>query len=141
MLTEKSGIPRIKEALEANEWDNQGDANDGIDQDAIDDISAAQDPENMDFGLGQAPDLESLKKAIWADATTADAEEEEQDAKKNRGQEDRDTDKVDIGDEDVAKVEAMMRKLQAAREAGETMSETQRRKMAAKAVQEVMREL
>lgn len=94
----------------------------------------------MDFGLGQAPDLESLKKAIWAGATTAEAEEE-QHAKKDRGQEDEDTHKDDIGDEDVAKVEAMMRKLQAAREAGETMSETQRRKMAAKAVQEVMREL
>ncbi len=79
----------------------------------------------MAFGLGQT-DLETLKKAIFGNQ---DPEEGE-----GNGKDD------EIGDEDVAKVEAMMRKLQAAREAGETMGEAQRRKMAAKAVEEVMRE-
>jgi hypothetical protein len=44
-------------------------------------------------------------------------------------------------DDDIAKVETMMRKLQAVREAGEGMGEAQRRRMAARAVEEVMREL
>ncbi|KAJ3474913.1 hypothetical protein NLG97_g9643 [Lecanicillium saksenae] len=93
---------------------------------ATDKVPAHLDPENMEFGLGQV-DIETLKKAIFAGAAQDDADDD-------KGEE-------EIGDEDVAKVEAMMRKLQAAREAGETMSETQRRKMAAKAVEEVMREL
>ncbi|KAM3473552.1 hypothetical protein MY8738_008314 [Beauveria namnaoensis] len=126
---EKSGIPRVKEALEANEWDLAS-----ADEPPLDDevankhiLDDALDPENMDFGLGQA-DLEKLKKAIFANQGP------EQDLEDDRKGD-------DIGDEDVAKVQAMMSKLQAAREAGETMSETQRRKMAAKAVEEVMREL
>lgn len=44
-------------------------------------------------------------------------------------------------DEDVTKVEEMMRKLHAVREAGAGMGQEQRRRMAARAVEEVMREL
>ncbi|KAJ6779740.1 hypothetical protein PWT90_02083 [Aphanocladium album] len=122
---EKSGIPRVKEALEANEWD-LGSADDEEDVEDGGKQETDLDPENLDFGLGQV-DLETLKKAIFAG---------DQDSHHDKGKNDQ-----DIGDEDVAKVEAMMRKLQAAREAGETVTETQRRKMAAKAVEEVMREL
>ena len=128
---EKSGIPRVKEALEANEWD-QASSVDELPSDEEDNDSkqtadkALDDPEHMDFGLGQS-DLETLKKAIFANQYPEGQDEN------SKGEE--------IGDEDVAKVEAMMHKLQAAREAGETMGEAQRRKMAAKAVEEVMREL
>lgn len=80
----------------------------------------------MDFGLGQS-DLKALNKAIFANQDSEGLDETSNDE--------------EVGDEDVAKVEAMMRKLQAVREAGETMSEAQRRKMAAQAVEEVMREL
>lgn len=47
----------------------------------------------------------------------------------------------ELGDEDIAKVEKMMRKLQAAKEMGEGMNEAQRKRLAARAVEEVMREL
>lgn len=47
----------------------------------------------------------------------------------------------ELGDEDIAKVEKMMRKLQAARDMGEGMGEAQRKRLAARAVEEVMREL
>ncbi|KAM3507574.1 hypothetical protein MY11210_007082 [Beauveria gryllotalpidicola] len=126
---EKSGIPRVKEALEANEWDLVSAHEPPFDDEVANKHTSddALDPENMNFGLGQA-DLETLKNAILAN------QGQEQDLQEDRKEE-------DVGDEDVAKVQAMMRKLQAAREAGETMSETQRRKMAAKAVEEVMREL
>lgn len=129
-MAEKSGIPRVKEALEANEWDDVS-ADASSEEGDGKQVSAPSDPEDMEFGLGQV-DLETLKKAIFAPDTEDDTKEENDDDGKEE---------EDIGDQDVAKVEAMMRKLQAAREAGETMTETQRRRMAAKAVEEVMREL
>ncbi|OAA67786.1 alpha-/gamma-adaptin-binding protein p34 [Akanthomyces lecanii RCEF 1005] len=127
---EKIGIPRVKEALEANEWD-QASSVDGLPSDEDSDSKqtpdrALDDPENMGFGLGQS-DLETLKKAIFVNQDSEGQDENSRDE--------------EVGDEDVAKVEAMMRKLQAAREAGETMSEAQRRKLAAQAVEEVMRQL
>ncbi len=75
--------------------------------------------------------MESLRKAIWAGAGTATT------GVATEGEEVDD----EIDDDDVAKVEKMMRKLQAAREAGQTMGEAQRRRMAAKAVEEVMKEI
>lgn len=47
----------------------------------------------------------------------------------------------ELDDDDIVKVENMMRKLQAVREAGEGMGEAQRRRLAARAVEEVMKEL
>lgn len=47
----------------------------------------------------------------------------------------------DLDEEEIAKMEKMMRKLQAVREAGEGIPEEQRRRMAARAVEEVMKEL
>lgn len=49
--------------------------------------------------------------------------------------------KSELDAEDVEKVEKMMRKLQAVREAGEGMGYEQRRRMAARAVEDVMKEL
>lgn len=49
--------------------------------------------------------------------------------------------KSELDDEDVEKVERMMRRLQAVREAGEGLGYEQRRRMAARAVGEVMKEL
>ncbi|OAA53857.1 alpha-/gamma-adaptin-binding protein p34 [Cordyceps fumosorosea ARSEF 2679] len=131
---EKAGIPRVKEALEANEWDLGSADEPHPDEEhatadgkqAADGAAALEDLENMDFGLGQT-DLDVLKRALF---THQDSEQDGPDKSEQ-----------DVNDQDVAKVEAMMRRLQAAREAGETMGETQRRKMAAKAVEEVMREL
>jgi hypothetical protein len=47
----------------------------------------------------------------------------------------------DLSEDEVAKVEVLMRKLQATREAGKGMSQEQRRGMAARAVEKAMREL
>ncbi|TQV94847.1 alpha and gamma adaptin binding protein p34 [Cordyceps javanica] len=155
---EKSGIPRIKEALEANEWDlgsadelpsgeeeaasasaegekKKKDEGDGK-QRSSDDDKALLGPDDMDFGLDRAADLETLKKALFANSQ--EQQQQQQQGYYNDGEEE---EEQDIDEQDVAKVEAMMRKLQAAREAGETMGEAQRRKMAAKAVEEVMRQL
>ena len=60
-------------------------------------------------------------------------------AKSNAGHEGDVEDELD--DEEVVKVEKMMRKLQAVKEAGEGLPDAQRRRMAARAVEEVMKEL
>lgn len=60
-------------------------------------------------------------------------------AQSNAGHEGDVEDEVD--DDDVVKVDKMMKKLQAVRDAGEGLPDAQRRRMAARAVEEVMKEL
>lgn len=100
-VAERTGIARVREALEANDW-AQADSRPGSDfgdfATGAADAPGPDDPESLDFGLGAA-------------------------------------------DDEVAKLERVMRRLQAVREAGTGMGEAQRRKMAARAVAEAMREL
>ncbi|PNY27583.1 Uncharacterized protein TCAP_02492 [Tolypocladium capitatum] len=164
---EKTGIARVKEALEANDWaqadtssppSDFGDfeAAEG-DQPGDDDDGKELDPESLDFGFDRA-DFEGLKRAIWSSgldgcddaeaakldvndgsanqAADAAGRQEMQPKKGDDAEEGPDDD-----DNDVVRVERMMRKLQAVRDAGAAVGEAQRRKMAAKAVAEVMREL
>lgn len=147
---EKTGIPRVREALEANDWaqvsDDLSDFGDFKAGDGEDD-GKDLDPDNLDFGYDRA-DFEGLKAAIWSSGMPEQEDEKET----------KDTDtktpgadtllksteeggKSELDDEDVDKVEKMMRKLQAVREAGEGMGYDQRRRMAARAVEEVMKEL
>ncbi|KAM0477424.1 hypothetical protein ACHAPX_005736 [Trichoderma viride] len=149
---EKTGIPRVREALEANDWEHLdgGDPFPDLDEVHSAKSDGAEDfnPESLEFGVDRS-DFEGLRMAIWEtshretgdseNADTAKAPEASDvaggsaaDAKDEAGE---------LGDEDIAKVEKMMRKLQAAKEMGEGMSEAQRKRLAAKAVEEVMREL
>lgn len=73
-----------------------------------------------------------MKQAIWEAGQDGGG----QGKGKGNGEEDEEPD-----DEEVAKMERMMMKLQAVREAGEGMPEEQRKRMAARAVGEVMKEL
>lgn len=157
-IIEKTGIPRVREALESNDWEQ---LDDGLLSDFDETRSGKSDdaedfdPESLDFGVDRS-DFEGLRMAIWetgrldtgnADNTSPKQAEADQskaadvavgtaaDIKDGEAQD------RDLDDEDVAKVEAMMRKLQAAREMGEGMSEAQRKRLAARAVEEVMREL
>lgn len=136
------GIARVKEALEANDWE-QGDL-DLSDEDEVDkEPSMAED---LDFGIDKK-DMEELRKAIFGDADAELVKTEQVQGKTDETKDSKDDhtkdakeDETGVDEDDVAKVEAMMRKLQAAREAGEGMSEAQRKKMAAKAVAEVMKD-
>ena len=73
-----------------------------------------------------------MKQAIWE---AGQVDEGEGSDSKKKGQDE------DLDDEEIARMDMMMRKLQAVREAGEGMPEEQRKRMAARAVQEVMKEL
>ncbi|KAF7547130.1 hypothetical protein G7Z17_g7942 [Cylindrodendrum hubeiense] len=163
---EKTGIARVKEALETNDWteielpfseSDFGDFETGStkeDEDEAVDDKKDLNPEKMGFGFDQA-DFDGLRRAIWEagqdqtgeDQTGEDAVKDVQ-AEGDEKKKDAPGDKVledgglgDMDEEEVAKVEKMMRKLQAVREAGEGMGEEQRKRMAARAVEEVMREL
>ncbi|KAM0421510.1 hypothetical protein ACHAPT_010684 [Fusarium lateritium] len=152
---EKTGIARVKEALEANDWSqlelplsdsdfgdfetSSAKAND--DEDHGDEL----DPQKMGFGFDKA-DFEGLRRAIWE--AGQDIEEPSGPSKAEAESKDKTSEEAtarggfeDLDDDDIAKVEKMMRKLQAVREAGEGMGEEQRKRMAARAVEEVMKEL
>lgn len=157
-LSEKMGIPRVLEALESNDWDSLataddedqlaalgGDANPGADEDDGVDL----DPENLDFGFDRE-DFEGLKKAIWEARVEREGEGGDDQA---TGGKPSDLDQApaqtrnaddggdDLGDEDIQKVEQMMRKLQAVKDMSAGLPEDQKKRMAAKAVGEVMKEL
>jgi len=158
---ERMGIARVKEALEANDWaslddhDALSDFGEFEDPDEKDDQKDL-DPENMGFGFDRAG-FEGLRKSIWTSGQVQDEKTEAvgglREGAQAGGVSIPVSSSVDppptensqqgsgLADEDLEQVEKMMRKLQAAREAGEGMSEAQRKRMAARAVEEVMREL
>ncbi|TLD31445.1 hypothetical protein PspLS_02509 [Pyricularia sp. CBS 133598] len=190
---EKTGIPRVLEALQSNDWaldldvDGMGLGDDDRDDDFLGQESSDEfgdfekaasgaakrrkstdlDPASLGFGFDKA-DFEGLKRAIWSSGVDVEAEAEDMrianeaaslqessklqkdaadrsgsplgeghSAKESQSQETEDN----IGQEDVEKVEAMMRKLLAVREMGSSLPEEQRKRLAARAVGEVMRDL
>ncbi|RDA84772.1 hypothetical protein CP532_1007 [Ophiocordyceps camponoti-leonardi (nom. inval.)] len=129
---ERSGIARVKEALEANEWESIAPSSSSPNPS---DPGTDLEDEDLSLGLGKA-DLDALKQALWS------AEKEEGGASNDRSKDDDDDDDDDENEsQDLTKLEFMMRKLQAVRLAGSDMSDDQRRKVTAEAVAEVMRQL
>jgi hypothetical protein len=122
---ERMGLARVMEALEANDWSGGGMGAEG-DEDDLAGVEAKGrgdgdedddfDPEKLDFGFDRE-DFLGLRKAIWSGGGDGD------------------------GEEDVQQLERMMMKLQAVRDASAGLPEEQRKRMAARAVGEVMKEL
>ena len=138
------GIARVLEALESNEWDQPdglAEPDSDFDDDETDDKKQDDlDPESLNFGYDKA-DFEGLKRAIWG------LDEDEKDPK---GDADEKTDEKakedpekedELNDREVEKLEGMMRKLQAVRDMSAGMPEEQRKRLAARAVGDVMKEL
>ncbi|KAI0535371.1 hypothetical protein GGR58DRAFT_444358 [Xylaria digitata] len=153
---EKTGIPRALEALEANDWVNASVDDLGSDFDDIeadiewqkkrqnaegDDVDL--DPESLDFGFDRE-DFEGLKRAIRSSGKE-DGEDltdgGPSNAPANGGKPTLDETEESLDDDDVQKMERMMAKLQAVRDTNAGLPEDQRKRAAAKAVAEVMREL
>jgi hypothetical protein len=101
--TELTGIARLKEALEANDWaSNEDDF-------GVDDFDDLEDEESMGFGA-EAAELEmemfGMKRAIYGTREN----DEDEDGEKEGGNKD------DKGEEDeVEKLEALMLRMQAVR--------------------------
>lgn len=121
---EKQGVERVREALEANEWaDEEGDG----DVDALGFEDGSEDGFG-DFGREEAEmtaELFGLKASLLGD------EEEDADGYGDAIGEDAQKNQVDDLDK-------MMSKLMAVREQSADMPEAQRKRMAAKAVRELM---
>ena len=132
---ERVGVARVLEALEANDWsggDLDGYREDGEDED--EDVESEKkydefDPESLGFGFDR-DDFVGLKKAIWSGG------EGDEEGVKGEGEGDEEGD-----EDDVQKMERMMSKLHAVRDASAGLPEEQRKRMAARAVAEVMKEL
>ena len=156
--TEKTGIPRVLEALEANEWTQApgvGDEDDEDDFGSFEDKSTSPsrkvrdgefDPESLDFGFDRA-DFEGLRQAIWTSgqevATDPSISETATAARAKpgpTGAQDPADDEI-LDDDEVQKLGNMMRKLQAVRDMSVGLPEEQRKRVAARAVGEVMKEL
>ncbi|KAL2176447.1 uncharacterized protein P884DRAFT_278529 [Thermothelomyces heterothallicus CBS 202.75] len=141
---ERVGMARVLEALKANDWSGAGTGNGGDlgeqddenrtkgkgDQDDDDDDFDEFDPEKLDFGFDKE-DFVGLREAILSGGRGGEGAGPGGDAEDNE----------DIGEEDVQQLERLMLKLQAVRDASAGLPEEQRKRMAARAVGEVMREL
>ena len=124
---EKQGVERVREALEANEWANEEGGGGGED-----DLGLGDGDENEfgDFGFGReeaesTAELFGLKASLLGD-----------------GEEDEDGYGEALGDAEqknqVDDLDKMMSKLMAVREQSADLPEAQRKRMAAKAVRELM---
>lgn len=135
---ERVGLERVLEALKSNDWSGgSGDSffqggNDNLEGEGLEgegsDGEFDFDPENMDFSFDKG-ELDELKKAILEGGGG------------KHGDEGGEGGEGELDEEEVEKLERMMRKLQAVRDATAGMPEEQRKRMAKKAVGEVMREL
>ncbi|KAK3370346.1 alpha and gamma adaptin binding protein p34-domain-containing protein [Podospora didyma] len=156
---ETVGIQRVLEALQANDW--SGGAED--DDEEVTTTKKLEggdefDPDSLDFGI-DPEDFEGLKRAIiWGEGEAEDDGEErgESSAKKKpndkavpavpaaSGEQDGGggrEEEEQLDDEDVQKLQRMMQKLQAVRDLSAGLPEEQRKRIAKKAVTEVMKEL
>ncbi|KAK4230400.1 hypothetical protein QBC38DRAFT_534391 [Podospora fimiseda] len=121
---ERVGIERVREALESNDWDF------GVGPGSDDDEGEEEGEDEFDLGVGvgKAEDMEALKRAIFG-------RDEEGEGSNEEGGED------GLNDEDIKSLERMMQKLQAVRDMSAGLPEGERKRMAKKAVEEVMKEL
>ncbi|KAH6626558.1 hypothetical protein B0J18DRAFT_477319 [Chaetomium sp. MPI-SDFR-AT-0129] len=131
---ERVGVARVLEALEANDWAGGGldefdEGDEEVEEgkrelgDGFEEDDDEFDPEKLGFGFDRG-DFVGLKKAIWSGGGDGEDDEEEE-----------------VGEKEVQKLEQMMLKLQAVRDASAGLPEDQRKRMAARAVGEVMKEL
>ncbi|KAK4099547.1 hypothetical protein N658DRAFT_160510 [Parathielavia hyrcaniae] len=134
---ERMGMARVVEALEASDWAGggmgAGGGEEGEDEEGqliggkglLGEDDEEFDPERLGFGFDRE-DFVGLRQAIWSGGEASVSGPE------GGGE---------VGDEDVQKLERMMVKLQAVRDTSAGLPEEQRKRLAARAVGEVMREL
>ena len=154
------GISRAIEALQANDWSQGGLDEEGgepsdlgepaasarskpsapKDADEKDEDGDSFDPEDLEFGLDKE-EFAGLKKAVQTAAE--EHEEKEKSSKDKRGDPSGDNADSDeeLQEEDLRKLEGMMKKLLAVRDTSAGLPEEQRKRLAKRAVDEVMKEL
>ena len=124
---EKVGVERVREALESNDWDGGKLEGEEEEEEEEEDGDNDDDYEGFDIGPGKEEDMEALKRAIFGGNNDKDDDEEEEER--------------EINDEDVQNLGRMMQKLQAVRDMSAGLPDGERKRMAKRAVAEVMKEL
>jgi len=97
------GIERLKEALEANDWDGGDIFGDNITPDDFDDFDDDDGEGSLGFGINAAEmeeEMAGMKQAIYGGGAEGEPDE---------------TDEPDDQDDEVEKLQAMMLKMQAVR--------------------------
>ncbi|RDW94703.1 hypothetical protein BP5796_00466 [Coleophoma crateriformis] len=129
-FSEPVGLERLKEALEANEWEGEDELGGEVN---FDEFDGADSDEEIISGFGiEAAEMEmemaGMKQAIYGKGL------DDNEPKEGEGEE---------GDQDdeVEKLQAMMQKMQAVRDQSAGMPDAERKKFAAKAVNEIMKSL
>ncbi|KAK8096979.1 hypothetical protein PG999_012923 [Apiospora kogelbergensis] len=137
---------------------------DDNDEDGLDGVVASSkatdlDPKDLDFGFDR-DDFQGLRKAIWSTGNEDGDERDlmngdkpsqqkqktqqgpgELDASNGGGSSSKEVEDNKLDEAEIQKLEGMMRKLQAVRDMSAGLPEDQRKRMAAKAVGEVMKDL
>ncbi|CAI7581585.1 unnamed protein product [Penicillium discolor] len=135
---EREGMPRIKEVLETHDWSMVG-GDSGFDGDNDPDVDSDDDLQDQLLGLGgsrgfgdEVHELEremfGLRMAIERGGGDGD---ERDDSDHDDGE----------GEIDVESMEALMMRMQAIKDMSSELPEGERKRFAAKAVQDIMREL
>ncbi|KAI2634014.1 hypothetical protein GGS21DRAFT_539555 [Xylaria nigripes] len=153
---EKTGIPRALEALESNDWaqvsvDDLGSDFEDMDAELKDrkKVDGPDDPEgegsdiepgDLDFGFDRR-DFEGLRRAIWKAGQDDDDDFVNGESSAEHGKQTSEEREESMNDDDIQKIERMMTKLQAVRDTNAGLPEDQRKRAAAKAVAEVMKEI
>ncbi|KAK6594965.1 alpha and gamma adaptin binding protein p34 [Botrytis cinerea] len=123
--SEPMGIERLKEALEANEWEGGDDDGEGIDLEDFEDDG--DDSKSIGFGI-EAAELEmemfGMKQAIYGESPEKTNPEEEAE-----------------NEDGVEQLEALMLRMQAVKDMGADLPEAERKRFAAKAVNDLMKTL
>ncbi|KAG4426326.1 hypothetical protein IFR04_000509 [Cadophora malorum] len=123
--SEPMGMERLKEALEANDWEGNDELGEAIDLDGLENES--DDAGSIGFGLDAADkaemekEMRGMKQAIYGGDDDGGEEEP--------------------NDQDVEELQALMLKMQAVRDLGADMPEAERKRFAAKAVSDIMKKL
>ncbi|ESZ95171.1 hypothetical protein SBOR_4435 [Sclerotinia borealis F-4128] len=123
--SEPMGLDRLKEALEANEWERGDDDGEGFDPGDLEDDG--DEDKSMGFSI-EAAEMEmemfGMKQAIHGESTGKTSANEE------------------VENEDgVDQLEALMLKMQAVKDMGSDLPEAERKRFAAKAVNDLMKTL
>ncbi|KAL8873655.1 MAG: hypothetical protein Q9174_000909 [Haloplaca sp. 1 TL-2023] len=120
---ENVGLVRLKEALEANEWDAGGEVIDGTEAAELEaELGLGNEPSSTQPGMDLEDDTTEMHEAILSH----DSDNEGRDAE---------------DDSQIEELETMMLKLQAIREKGAGMSDEERKNLAAKAVRDIMKSI
>ncbi|KAJ5955569.1 hypothetical protein N7501_009848 [Penicillium viridicatum] len=135
---ERVGMPRIKEVLETHDWSMVG-GDSGFDGDNDPDVDSDDDLQNQLLGMGgsrgfgdEVHELEREMFGLRMAIERGGGDGDERD----------DSDHDDGEDEiDVESMEALMMRMQAIKDMSSELPEGERKRFAAKAVQDIMREL